>query len=89
MSHETCARCGGQILNNYDERFCLQCGNDPDFKLPPTISSDNGAKPITAFPPRLLSSKPSQIRRRKRRLLIKGCTEAEAEKIVRAQTKGG
>ncbi len=85
-----CARCGGQILKNYDEEFCLQCGHDPNgVKLkPPKVTSTvsrNGHKSGS----RLLSSSVTQIRRRKRRLLAKGYSEEETVKIIEEQIKGG
>ncbi len=85
-----CARCGGQVLKNYDEEFCLQCGHDPNgvmlksSDVSPTISR-NGHKSGS----RLLSSSVTQIRRRKRRLLLKGYSEEEVVKIIEAQIRGG
>lgn len=85
-----CARCGGQVLKNYDEEFCLQCGHDPNGVTPKSTRatstiSRNGHKSGS----RLLSSSVTQIRRRKRRLLLRGYSEEEVVKIIEQQIKGG
>ena len=76
---EVCERCGGNILKSYGEKTCLQCGFEPEF-------STNGAEPpeislrctVRKEERLLLSTKPSQLRRRKRRLMVAGYSETEA-----------
>ena len=89
-----CERCGGQVLKNYGEESCLQCGYDPNGVISP-----NGAKPANVSPvpsrnghksgSQIFSSSSTQIRRRRRRLLLKGYSEEEADAIVKEQTTGG
>lgn len=81
-----CPRCGGQVLRNYGEDNCLQCGHDPD----------NGHQPSRPLPPRktervhksgkqVFSASATQIRRRKRRLSAKGYSEKEIDEIIEEQ----
>ena len=86
-----CVRCGGQVLRNYGEEGCLQCGYDPTPIDPPVTipvrPSSNGRRPVDST--RILSSSPSQIRRRRRRLLAKGYSEKEAQETIKAQIGEG
>jgi len=83
-----CKRCGGQLLKNYGEVSCLQCGYDPDcdYAIP-----SNGHKEVCELKAtsRVYSVTPVQIRRRRRRLILRGCSEKEADKIILQQVKGG
>ena len=83
-----CPRCGGQVLRNYEEDACLQCGHDPSQNgqtpQPAIVPQRNSKKPIIIS----LSAKPSQIRRRMRRLVVKGYSEKEAMKIIKQQIGG-
>ena len=79
-----CPRCGGQILLNYDEEYCLQCGYSPS-PLPLFTFSLVESEEITVTIKTNLSDKPSQIRRRRRRLLKAGYSLIEAERIIGLQ----
>ena len=85
-----CDRCSGQVLRNYEDESCLQCGHDPTLldlpRNPPVKPSHNGRRPVGNT--RILLDSPSQIRRRKRRLLAKGYSEKEAREVIKAQIGG-
>lgn len=90
MSILDCPRCGGQILCNYEEEFCLQCGYEPPppagvSALTTLLSKVLPSNDIPEFS-RSFSDKPSQIRRRKRRLQKAGYSEYDIERIIRMQT---
>lgn len=79
-----CNRCGGQILRNYDEETCLQCGHENGVN--PTVEK-KGSRP-REYPrntERRLSDSAAQIRRRRRRLALRGYSVSEIEKIIREQ----
>jgi len=80
---ENCPRCyRGQIMSSYGIRFCLQCGYDPDA----LIRAIEEVEPLREFRFREnLSAKPSQIRRRRKRLSAAGYSEIEIERIMRVQ----
>ncbi len=85
-----CKRCGGQVLESYNEFSCLQCGWDPE-------ASSNGSLSSTPYKMDLLeikirdrlSMKPTQVRRRKRRLMLRGLTAIQADEIIEKQLKLG
>jgi len=85
-----CMRCGGQVLRNYEDEGCLQCGHDPHQceveREPERPSRDNHRFPVNET--RVLSSKPSQVRRRRRRLLASGYSDDEVREIIKAQIGG-
>ena len=83
-----CKRCGGQLLRNYDEVSCLQCGYDPDNCAPPTNGHKAPIELRSTVKSRIYSVTPAQIRRRRRRLILRGYSDKEADKIILQQVEG-
>jgi hypothetical protein len=85
---QSCSRCGGQVLSNYEEVSCLQCGWEPEVESVMVGSVRISLVTATELGLEIrenLSDKPSQIRRRRRRLLKAGYSESETERIIRLQ----